>query len=165
MEPDVSLAPVHEFEPNDVLRKLVDAGFSLSAHVPADCEVICQELIEDAALLFFEQAQDDVLGLERLLANIPVTLADDLFFMQARDHAHNLRGQAQVLGFSLITTISGHMIDSIAHEHMPDAMKYQMVRRITEVLRLAFNQKIQDAGGPKGVELLAVVEGYLALPG
>lgn len=159
---DVSDGTVREYVFHGVIKALLDEGFTLAAHVTPESERFCQSILNDAGQLFFEQSHEDVLGLERLLANTPLHAVEEDFFTRARDHAYNLRGQAQLLGFTLITQIAGHMIACITHEELPQGIKYQLVRRITETLRLAFLQRIQDAGGPEGKELLAVVEGYLA---
>lgn len=153
---------VREYEPFGVLRTLLDEGFRLAAHITPEYERLCQSILNDAAQLFFDQAHGDVLALERLIATTPMDKAEHRFFLRAQAHAYNLRGQSQLLGFTLINEIAGHMIVCITHEHLPAEMKYQLVCRITDTLRRAFLDRIQDAGGPEGKELLAVVEGYLS---
>lgn len=152
---------VQEYEPDCAIKKVLGTGFSFEGHLSDDHCFQCQQLLDESVRLFFEQGLEEVVGLERLLMQTPFDAAGDAFFMQAHGYAYGLRGQAQLLGFTLITQISGHMIESIGHMGLGNAQKYQLVRRIAEVLRLAFNERIQDAGGAKGIELLAILEGYL----
>ena len=150
------------YEPNSTITEALEGGFEMRQHLTPSRVEACQGIIDEAAKAFFEHGFEDVLALEMLLRETGETTVDDAFFLAVQGHAHNVRGQAQILGFTLITRISGHMIDSIELAQVTDAKKYQLVRRITEVLRLAFTDKIQDAGGPKGMELLALLEAYLA---
>lgn len=150
------------YEPSGQIRQVLSEGFQLGAHLTQARVDACQGILDEAAKAFFEHGLEDVVALEGLLASHAADHVDDDFFTKVQSHAHNLRGQSQILGFTLITKISGHMIESIALTQVTDAKKYKLVQRITEVLRLAFAEKIQDAGGPKGVELLALIESYLA---
>lgn len=150
------------YEPGGQIKQVLSEGFQMGTHLTKERVDACQGILDEAARAFFDHGLEDVVALEALLASHSPEHVDDNFFTRVQSHAHNLRGQSQILGFTLITKISGHMIESIALTQVTDAKKYRLVQRITEVLHLAFAEKIQDAGGPKGVELLALIESYLA---
>jgi hypothetical protein len=149
-------------QPSGVIRQVIDEGFSLAAHITTDKIAACQAVINDASDRFFEEGFEDVKALRALFMDHAPETADAAFFKSVQRHATNLQGQSQVLGFTLITKISGHMIDSVRHPTMVPDRKFQLLSRITEVLKLAFTDRIRDAGGPKGVEMLSLIETYLA---
>ncbi len=149
-------------QPSGVIRQVIDEGFSMAAHITTDKIAACQTVINDASNRFFEEGFEDVKALRALFADHSPQTADAVFFKTVQRLATNLQGQSQVLGFTLITKISGHMIDSVRHPTMVSERKFQLLSRITEVLKLAFTDRIRDAGGPKGVEMLSLIDTYLA---
>jgi len=150
---------VRLYEGNCGLKRVVGKEFVLG-DIPEGQVEACQGILDAAALQFFTHGIEDVAALEALVVQMEA-LEDGVFFTRAGQSAHNLRGQAEILGFTLITTITRQMIESIEHAEIPAEKKRQLVARITEVLRLAFEQRIRDAGGAHGEEVLTLLEGYL----
>lgn len=154
---------VRMFEGNCALKKMLGRDFTLGEIESGKVEA-CQDVIDKAAQMFFARGVEEVAALEALVAQVD-GIDTGPFFEQAGEHAHNLRGAAELLGFTLIASVSQQMVDSIERSNLNDAQKRRLVGHITVVLRIAFDECIRDSGGEQGQELLVLLDRYLSAHG
>lgn len=150
---------VKMYEANCSLKRVMGNDATLGEMDGADVQA-CQVILDHASRLFFDRAAEDVVALEALVAQME-SLENAVLFEKVGKCAHNLRGQAEILGFTLITTITRQLAESIENAQIPSIKKRQLTARITQLLRVAFDGKIRDAGGPMGEQVLALLDGYI----
>ncbi len=154
-------AEVLEIEANCAIKKVVGEGFLLETHISGERVSACQNVIDEANQHFFERGVEDVRGMQLHLNRVKAGEADDAFFRTIEILAHNIYGQSAILGFTLIAEMSAHMIASSGLQEVSAITRYRLIMHITQLLQLAFERRIRDAGGPQGEEMLAMLAAYL----
>lgn len=150
------------YEPYSEIRKLIGDDVVLSEIFTEDRIQACAKLISIARNTFFDITATELNMLERL-AMAPVVAEDESrnFIAGIVVHAGNIKGQAEILGFTLIARICGQIAQACHVTHQRQDVKRMLITKMVETLRLAYKQKITDEGGAIGQEILAQLERIL----
>lgn len=150
------------YEPFSEIRQLIGADVVLSDIFTEDRIQACARLIDLARNTFFEITNTELNMLERL-AGAPVVREDESrnFIAGIVVHANNIKGQAEILGFTLIARICAQIALACHATHQQQDIKRILITKMVETLRLAYKQKITDEGGAVGKEILAQLDRIL----
>src|SRR5579863_10026009 len=116
------------FEPEQVLRELIGQDTRLAEIFTKERIEECQNAINEARGTFFDVANEELTKLETLIKK---QNADDqvseAVFEDIATEAANLRGHAEMFGFTLIGTICNHVIEhSEPGKHTPTS-RFQLI--------------------------------------
>lgn len=115
----------------------------------------CSGLIDRARRGFFEVTRTELNMLDQFAAAPVVAESEGRNFVAAiAAHAGNIKGQAEMLGFSLIARICTQIIYACTTGQQRQDLRRQLIVKMVETLRLAYREEITDDGGPVGQELL-----------
>ncbi|MFM9889748.1 MAG: hypothetical protein ACKVOE_03755 [Rickettsiales bacterium] len=139
------------YEPNCELRNIVGEDFRLADIVTDEKIAACEALLEKAAADFFIDAAADLSAL-RAVATLGWASSD---FEALLTHTYNIKSFAKVLGFTLITDVCMHIVNT-AHSQKLDMKKKQaLLVQLIGTLQLTFDKQLRNDGGHFGQELSA----------
>jgi hypothetical protein len=147
------------YEPHSDIRQLIGHEAVLKEIFTEEKIQACAKLISTARDSFFEVTLTELNMLERL-AMAPVVEESEgaNFIVGIIAHANNIRGQADMLGFILVTRICAQMAVTCLALHQGQDAKRFLIGKMVEILRLAYKQKITDDGGAIGKEIMAQID-------
>lgn len=150
------------YEPYSEIRKIIGDDVVLSDIFTADRILACAKLIETARETFFEITEPELSFLERIVVT-PVSKEEEYDKLNAgiAMHARNIKGQAEMLGYSLIGRICGHIDAYCGTAHHAQKLKSTLLVKMVETLRLAYRRKITDEGGVIGQKILASLHRHI----
>lgn len=152
---------VYAYEPDQTLRQLIGKSTILADIFTKEKIAACQKLVDDAKSSFFDTAQPDMDTISALVKNKALTNNYQELCKQLFQPLSNIKGQAEVFGFPLITRVCKYLIEyceSSASAKSMAARDIFIITKLVEALRRAFQEKIVDAGGTIERELISVVE-------
>ncbi|MGB4102418.1 MAG: hypothetical protein WBK91_11000 [Alphaproteobacteria bacterium] len=150
------------YEPFSEIRNLIGEDVVLKDVFTEDRIQACARLIDQAKNTFFEITNTELNMLAQLAA-APVIQEDESksFIAGIVARADNIKGQAEILGFTLIARIC-MQISAVCHaSRQRYDVKLLLITRMVDTLRLAYKQKITDEGGVIGKEILAQLDRIL----
>lgn len=150
------------FEPYSEVRQLIGNEVKLNEIFTEDRIQACAKLISVARNAFFDITSSEMNMLERLAAAPHVNEDETANFIAGiAAHANNIKGQAEMLGFTLITRICTHLAKACHTSNQSYAVKRLLIIKMAETLRQAYKLKITDDGGPVGKEIMLQLDRIL----
>lgn len=147
------------YEPHSEIRQLIGNEVVLREIFTEEKIQACAKLISTARDSFFDVTLTELNMLERLAMAPVVEESEGANFISGIiAHANNIRGQADMLGFTLVTRICTQMAVTCLALHQGQEAKRFLISKMVEILRLAFKQKITDDGGAIGKEIMAQID-------
>lgn len=160
-KPDINTHVVYAYEPDQTLREMIGKSTQLADIFTKEKIAACQKLVDDAKQSFFDTAQADMDTMSGLVKNKARADNYQEFCRQLFQLANNIKGQAEVFGFPLITRVCKYLTEyteSGASANRMTARDIFIIIKLVEALHRAFQEKIVDAGGAIEKELIWAVE-------
>jgi hypothetical protein len=160
IKPSTDDGVVYAYEPNLSLQKIIGAASVADIFTKEKIEA-CQKLLDDAKSSFFDTAKDDMCTITALVSNKALVDNFEQLCSQLFEPVSNIKGQANIFGFPLISCICKYLLEYCADgtSGAPvTARDVFIINRLVEALDRAFSEKIVDAGGAIEKELIAVIE-------
>ncbi len=140
------------------MRKVLGSDFKLSKVITKETIAACDTMLQEAVADFFTDELPDLEGLEALVK----TPAEEIAVQPTRDallkHAFNIKSHAKMLGFTLITDICTHIVNTMNSTKLTDEKRQRLIMKLAGGLRVAFDHKIRDDGGEVGLEIRKKLE-------
>ena len=119
-----------------------------------------QQMIDDAKLAFFTQAQGDMDTIGALTANKEFIGKYDALYRRIFQPLCNIKGQAEIFGFTLIACICKYLIDycedSALRTNLSDK-DMLIITQLTKALQRSFEDRIVGSGGDIEKELEHII--------
>jgi hypothetical protein len=156
-----TLAPIIALEGNCSLKQATGDGFKVADFITEEKIVACDNLVKKAIHDFFIDAEADLKRLEELTRALAEPLnADEENELQRC--AYNIKTMAKVLGFTLITEICIHLVNSLHSKRLSIPKQRALLQKLVDTLRLACNHHIRDDGGVVGKEILMNLRAHIS---
>jgi hypothetical protein len=152
---------IKAYEPDFALKKLIGKDVVLAEVFTPEKIQACQKLVDDASASFFTNAQGDLIKVEQAIhAFAKSKKGKDVFFEDVGHAISNLKGQAEMFGFSLITKICVQIIEWCKSTQDPVDIRFSLIKELFSALQLAIHHSITDDGGEIGKTLLSDMDKY-----
>ncbi len=138
-------------EAHSEIKEILGKEVELSKVFSKEKIIACQKIINSAKNNFFDTAKKELSELKKLLKSNIDSQNDDEDIIKP---LASIRSQAETLGFILITQVCDYIIKYYESETMDNKKRIRIIDKLVDTLKLAFDQKIKDDGGPLGKELL-----------
>jgi len=155
---------VYAYSADRTLRDLLGKSTALSDIFTQEKIKSCQKLLDKAKEGFFETAQDDMNTIVSLVGNKVFDENYQELCKELFQPLSNIKGQAELFGFSLIARICKYLIEycekssDIQQTTVKDIF---IITKLVEALQKSFSEKIIDAGGVIEKELILIIEQVL----
>lgn len=143
--------PVLSYEPNCELRNVVGEDFRLADIVTEEKIAACEALLEKAAADFFVDAAPDL----DILCAMAKKGWPGNDFDSLLTHTYNIKSHAKVLGFTLITDVCMHIVNTVHSTKLEEKKKHALLVQLIGTLQLTFVKQLRSDGGHFGQELRA----------
>ncbi len=148
---DPENAPAGRADNADILAKIFTPEKITANH----------KIIDEATRSFFDLAHHDMIIIRVFTANkIAIGTHADLY-QQIFQPLCNIKGHAEIFGFSLIACICKYLIDyceqGTPHSQIP-AKDMFIISKLLEALERTFREKIIGSGGDIEQELVAIID-------
>jgi len=135
------------------LKKVLGSDFKLSRIITKETIAACDTMLQEAVADFFTDSLSDLEGLETLSKSPASEIAVQPTRENLLKHSFNIKSHAKMLGFTLITDICSHIVNTMNSTKLSDEKRQQLIMKLAGGLRVAFEHKIRDDGGPVGLEI------------
>lgn len=155
---------VYAYPADRTLRDLIGKSTALSDIFTEEKIKACQKLVDEAKSEFFNTAQDDMNTIIGLVDN---KVFDDNYRELCKElfqPLSNIKGQAEVFGFSLIARICKYLIEFCEKSSDVEQTTVKdifIITKLVEALQKSFSAKIIDSGGVLEKELVLIIEQVL----
>ncbi len=149
---------VYAYAPDYALRKLI-GPMPLSDIFTPEKIAACQKILDDAKASFFETSSADMEFIRVMLNGSDENHQQG--FRQLFEPLANIKGQADVFGFPLISSLCKYLIEYTeegAEQAVLAAKNQLIIQRLSEALQKAFDERVVDAGGALERELIDAVK-------
>lgn len=121
----------------------------------------CNTMIEEAKSSFFDNAAGDMQTLETLSQEAKTDAGAASFYQAIVSPLGNIKGQADIFGFNLISSICSYLLDYAqqAKREVTLSKKDQfIIEQLVAALRNCFDKKITDKDGKVEKQLAELME-------
>ncbi len=147
------------YEPYSEIRKVIGQDIPLTSIFTPERIQAAAQVIKTAREKFFEITETELKMLENLVGATVVHADEYIAFSDGvAAHAINIKGQAEILGYTLIARITTKISAYCNSSQHPQKVRDALLKKMVETLRLAYQQRIMDEGGPAGKEILGILE-------
>ncbi len=151
---------VYAYEPDKTLRKLIGENVPIANIFTAEKILECQKIVDEAKLSFFETSQVDIDSINKIVCD-PVYAEN---YLESCKQIHkpvcNIKGQADIFGFKLISDLCKHLIEycqaALSHDNFT-GKEAKLVLKLANALEKAFKERITGSGGAVEKELIKLV--------
>jgi len=147
------------YEPDRTIRELIGTDIELTQIFTPEKIAACQKTIDSARDTFFDVAGMDLAKLEAFVQN-PAAAANTAAFDDIAALAGNIKGHAELFGYSLVAAIGTHIVDHCEPGARTPEVRLRLIADLVKMLHIAIKQKISDARGALGRELGASLRKY-----
>jgi len=151
------------YEPDQTLREIIGKDTKLSEIFTPERIQACQKTIADARDSFFTVAEGDIVKLEKLASDhvMAPDISDDIF-EDVSMLAGNIKGHADLFGFTLVSAIGKHIISFCELKVRSPSTRFRVIADLIKMQRVAFNHKVMDERGALAKELATSLQKFLA---
>jgi hypothetical protein len=145
--------------PDRTIRELIGTDIKLTDVFTKEKIEACQKTIDDGRNAFFNVAHNDLAGLEVLMKE-QAAMPDKASFEDIAARAANIKGHAELFGFTLIAAIVSHILDACEPGSRLPVVRFRLITDLTKLLRIAITEEIKDERGTLGRELRMSLQAY-----
>ena len=139
---------VMAYEPDQSLRDLIGHDVKIEEIFSPVIVAECRKILDNAHIVFFEQASKDLAQLEMLIEHqASGFMSYETAFEQMAIHAGNLRGLAEMFGYRLIASISGHIASCCESTDRTAETRMRLAGGLIRMLSIATREKVKDEAG------------------
>lgn len=138
------------YEGHSELRKILGPDFKMADVVTKKMIESCNTVLQEAAADFFTDSLTDLEALQQLCTTAAKSIADQATREGILKHTYNIKSHSKMLGFALITEICGYIVNTMNSSKITDEKRVKLFVQLVGGLRIAFDHKIRDDGGPIG---------------
>jgi hypothetical protein len=155
---------VTAYEPNFSLNEKIGANVDLAHIFTADRIAAGQKIIDKSKKSFFSDIEGEMIMLETKV-NESLRMPEDSHenMESIAFHAHNIYGQAQLLGFTFIGTLCKHIVAYSENDDLLIHVRKNLITSLCQALRLSIKEQIVDEGGEIGREILLQLRKHHAI--
>src|SRR5579872_3177179 len=140
---------IYAYEPDQTLRELIGQSTLLSDIFTEEKIEACQKRVDAARISFFTASQRDMEAIDKVAKSKALTDNCEEACREIFQPVSNIKGQAEVFGFSLIARICRYLIEyceSNPSRKSLTARDMFIVTKLIEALRRAFRSEERRVG-------------------
>ncbi|MDD5586103.1 MAG: hypothetical protein PHY92_03985 [Alphaproteobacteria bacterium] len=151
------------YEPNYAVKKLIGEDVNIRDIITPEKIKECQKLVDDASASYFTNAHADMDKMGRAINGlVKAKKPNESYFHEVGQIGNNLKGQAELFGFTLVTKICVQIMECCKASHEPFNTRLSLIKELYAALNLCINRSIKDDGGEAGKSLLSDLDKYHA---
>lgn len=144
------------YEPSYDLKDLLDEESGLAEIFTPERIEACQKLVADAGASFFTDVRGSFETLKLKFSQlIKSNGQNSVLFDEISLIANDIRGQAALFGYELISHITTQIIDCCKASQKTKTIHMSLAKELLSALQLVLDNKIVDDGGELGKSLMA----------
>lgn len=156
-----SLPAAYAHEPDFSLKELIGKSVLLSDVFTPEKIGVCQKLIDESKNNFFINTEPEIKVIVTSVKNPAFAAHYQEWCRRIFPLVANIKGQADIFGFSLIARIAKYLLDYCDDKSSARRLSRRdlfVIAKLVEALNRCFEEKILDAGGKIEKELVSVIE-------